>query len=961
MSIEHSATSLPFVFVDYGISPYDALAQDVVNRERPNPADLSQYLIWCESAGQTHTIKLSLINAAEAAGIKQLLLPTIVSLQDWLWQQAAPEGTVLSESAKQLLLVEAIRQSPTLFQLNNAWPLAKELVNLFNECSLAQVPLGNGEDNLRNILLSSYQYPTANIENISRESEIVYRLWLAYKDQIQANDWIDPVDHYCQCLIEHDFSIQNQTTFVVGKQRLHAAEAIFLHRIGQQNSVAIFATKVSEHRYGESHHPYVRYINSSNKTLSNEDSREQALDIIYDNTAHTHARAEKFSQTFQENIFTNWLSLYTCKSIDDHVTAVCLQVKQWLISDINNIGIISNDRSLIRRIRAVLEEQGIQATDLGGWTLSTTSAATSIEVLLDAIEHNFRKDLLLDLLSSPFLPENSDTESAYIQQVYAVKKFLKKHRSSPNDSLESLSALAAQMLEKNLIDHTELCHGLEKINTSCKKLHDYKNSGEYSLSQFSDKLINTLNNLGMHAVLENDIAGQQLLEVLSNHIQSIRHNTIRVNWREWRQWLRDIFEDNYFFPESVDKRVTLCGFEHIDSMRFDATIIAGVEENRLTNTKSQRTFFNEKVRHELHLPTTHEANAINFLRFRQIIQNSKHVLLSAEIEKHGEPQTLSSWVTLINVFSQHCYQNTLDDNQLSHLIQAYNTDKQNKLTSNREKTVPAQVNAPADLIPRRISATQYQSLIDCPYQYFAKYILNVRDMESTEEFEASDYGMLVHQCLNEFHFDDEHKSELTFNSQNRKALIEQLTQLSRSIFMHSAFPTTVKQGWLQRWLNNVPAYIDWSIERAKQWRSLRGESMIQTHLNDDFTLYGQIDRIDSDTQHLAVVDYKTSSVKPTKNKVINGELVQLPFYALLDDNITQAEYLSLGIQGEAKASAVVSEQELSELKEQHKPRLESLLNQLLNDATLRAQGNENSCRVCDYHGLCRKEHWSEND
>jgi len=266
--------------------------------------------------------------------------------------------------------------------------------------------------------------------------------------------------------------------------------------------------------------------------------------------------------------------------------------------------------------------------------------------------------------------------------------------------------------------------------------------------------------------------------------------------------------------------------------------------------------------------------------------------------------------------------------------------------------------APADMIPRRLSATQYQSLINCPFQYFAKYVLAIREYETADEFEASDYGTLVHQCLYEFHFHEKNKTSCGFNESNIAELNKQLKDISTSIFMHAAFPNTIKQGWLQRWLHNAPNYIQWSIERAKDWRTLRGESEIQTPLNDNFHLYGKIDRIDSNTQQFSVIDYKTGSTKPTKKNVLNGEIVQLPFYALLDEKITQAEYVTLGTQGEVKSTASLNEQEIELLKSEHKPRLENLFGSLLDDANLIAQGDDNACRICDYQGICRKQHWN---
>ena len=243
MSISDSAIHLPFVFVDYASSSLDALANDVIAVKKPNPADLSQSIIWCESRAQIHSIKLSLISAGQAAGIQHILLPTIVTLQDWVWQHASLELPIISETNKHLLLVEAIRQSPTLFQTNNAWPLAKELVTLFNECTLAQVPLHEGEQSLREALQSSYQFSATNTTNISRESEIVYRLWQAYREQLDARGWIDPVDYYSSWLMNTDIQFSFDTKhdyYLSGKHRLSTAEVKFLHQLSQTRPVSIY-------------------------------------------------------------------------------------------------------------------------------------------------------------------------------------------------------------------------------------------------------------------------------------------------------------------------------------------------------------------------------------------------------------------------------------------------------------------------------------------------------------------------------------------------------------------------------------------------------------------------------------------------------------------------------------------------------------------------------------------------
>lgn len=958
MSTSDSHAVLPFVFVDYATHPLDALAKDIIALEKSNPSDLSQITIWCESRAVIHTIKLRLLDAAQAANINGLLFPNITMLQDWIWQQQTPDQVLISETNKQLLLVEAIRHSPGLFQTNNAWPLAKELVSLFNECTLAQIPLSDGIEALREVLLKGYNFPQSAAENISRESEIVYQLWQAYREQIEARQWIDPIDYYCQCLVSYKNVTPEQHYYMVGKHRFCAAEALFFDSIAKQSNLSIYSPKVSSDQFGSHHHPHLRIVNQDSTLITVNNSREQLLDIVYDKKAHSYERIQQIKDTFPDNAFTKWLSMYTCSSVERHVKAICLQAKKWLLEDQHPIGIIVNDRLLARRIRAVLEGEGIKPTDMGGWTLSTTSAATSIEVLLDAVESSFKRDSLLDLLGTPFLPLNYKQNSSYRDQLYQIRKALKKHKNIPTDNLDTFINFITQYADAKECDCSDILAACNIIKETSTFIQKCSYQGEYELFKLSSGLLELLDSIGIQQCLLGDAAGKQLLNTLKNNINSTKDNSIKINWKEWRQWLRDLFENNYYIPEGTDDRITLCGLEHIDNLSFNSAIIAGVEENRLTSSKTHRTFFNEKVRYELHLSTTHESNAINFVRFRQLLQQCDRLLLSAETESRGEPQEICSWVKLIELFCEQAYSQSLHNTELDQLIAQHDQFKSHNENFTFDKTTRPNPIAPADSLPTRISATQYQSLIDCPYQYFAKYILGLRDQDSTDEFEASDFGKLVHRSLHEFHFSENNKTGSSFTTSNRTLLIEQLINTSSLLFKRAMFPSSVKEGWLQRWLTNVPAYIDWAVERSKDWSTLRGECTLEFKLDNGVTLYGQIDRLDSDTNSYAVVDYKTGSSKPSKKNVMNGETVQLPFYALLDERITQAEYLSLGSQGEAKSTALLKTEELEELKSDHLSRLQTLLIELNNGASLPAHGDNRACRICDYEGLCRKSHWT---
>ena len=59
--------------------------------------------------------------------------------------------------------------------------------------------------------------------------------------------------------------------------------------------------------------------------------------------------------------------------------------------------------------------------------------------------------------------------------------------------------------------------------------------------------------------------------------------------------------------------------------------------------------------------------------------------------------------------------------------------------------------APA-LLPRKLSASGYTSLVACPYQFFATRMLGLSGLEElSEQLEKRDYGDWLHQILHLYH------------------------------------------------------------------------------------------------------------------------------------------------------------------------------------------------------------------
>ena len=934
------STVLPFVFVDYTVEPAQALAKDLIKSDN---LATHQVTIWCESRAEIHAIRQRLIQYARSKPTRGFKLPAICTLQDWVWQQATPDHTIVNDTNKQLVLVNAIRQKSGIFKSNNYWTLASELIALFNECTLAQIPLEQGEAFFQTLLSNGYGL-TQQSQNISKESEIVYQLWLAYQEEISASDWIDPLAHYSQWLATQAHESAQGLFYVIGKHRIYSAEAIFFNRIS--HSLSIYYPYVDANNLATLSHPHLKVISPD------QGKSEYMIDIIFDKNIDTHEKTERLQAIPLSHSVLEQLEIFTTHSVENHVRAICLQAKQWLLQNKFPIGIVANDRLLIRRIRAVLEAEGIRANDLGGWAFSTTCAATSIETLLEAIENDFQKELLLDLISSPFMPQA--TNANYADQIYRFRQQLHQHRNLSSDNLNRLIDLAAG--SENSTE--ELIATLQTVKEGYEACIKPLRFGEHRLQNFTQALLTIIDKLGIKSCLQQDVAGEQLIETIESAMRSTRNNETQISWPEWRQWLKNLLEHNYFIPTDTDSRITLCGFEHTDNTDFSYVILAGVEENRLLSSAKNNTFFNEKVRYELNLHTSQQINAINFIRFRQLIEKSKHCLLTAETEMHGEPQELCSWVKLIELYSKQAYSHSLLTNNINHMLDQYQAYTDKQIDRHVDKATLPRPIAPAELVPLKISASQYQTLLNCAYQYLSNYILSLRDTDLSEDFDASDFGLLVHQSLERFHFDTNANEVIEFSSDNRNDLIDRLTQTSTLTFQQALFPNTVIQGWLQRWITNIPAYINWQIQRSETWTPKLGEHKYNRPLDNSVTLEGRIDRIDIQQQDHALIDYKSGGL-PSDKSVKAGEAVQLPFYALLDQKAIRAEYLELGKQGTVTSKAVLHADELNELKSKNAERLSSLIKKITDQRTLPAHGKDSDCKLCDYEGLCRKSHWCE--
>lgn len=442
--------------------------------------------------------------------------------------------------------------------------------------------------------------------------------------------------------------------------------------------------------------------------------------------------------------------------------------------------------------------------------------------------------------------------------------------------------------------------------------------------------------------------------------QALAGRSLKMRWREFRTWLGRTLERFNFLPVVPAATVQLLGLEQSALIHCDALIIAGATAQHLPGTGEASPFFNEAVRRELGLPGMQQRYATRFHHFRALLEAAPEVLITAHREEDSEPVLPSPWLEALQAFHRFAYGAVLDDDDLGALVD----EPAAQVLRGAGDPLPAAAARPAPaapaLLPDALSAKAYQALVDCPYQFFAARCLQLKAPDKVREaLEKSDYGQRIHQLLQAFHsgrpgYPPPFQQPIT--AANRAEAMARLEAISAAAFAKDLEDNFMHRGWLQRWRQVIPLYLDWQIARDAQWHVEATELDVKTPFAS-VTLSGRIDRLDRGADGGALVDYKTGAA-PKQDAVMEGEDVQLAFYALLAAEAPQRiEYLSLTA-SDFGSRAVVEGETLQTLIADNRARLDEIIAALKAGAALPAWGEDAVCRRCDASGICRREAWT---
>ena len=683
--------------------------------------------------------------------------------------------------------------------------------------------------------------------------------------------------------------------------------------------------------------------------------------------------------------YQDW-HLISARCFEELAWAATKSIENHLIAKKTNIALVAQDRLAARRVRALLARLGpaLNIRDETGWKIDTTRAAAAINSWLELIrapKEGPTASALLEFLQNPYLdiaaciekpPEVCIGLTAQLEDILIASQ-AKSGWETFYMAIERANAYAAmhgaapnEALLKLLQFVRERHYAWQELNLNC--------SNAYALLQIN------LQDTGMGKALEQDAAGKQLLEVMNTFdLRSSDYQNIAMRLPEWISLIKSMLEDASYEEDGKEAKANL-SILPLSSTRlrqFDAVVVVGCDEQQLPAFSEPPLFFSDALNRLLKTSTINAQYVQQARDLSQLLASCPSVdLLWQSKSKNGEPLRPSAWIQRLQT-------------QLPHWKAV--VAKPDSYGGKPRPLQKAVATIDPDLpLPLSMSPSAYKALRDCPYKYYVRSLLGLREAKEFEDgFDASLAGQSLHALLRNFYQalkTEEQKagSQIINNTQARRMWMErELSAISEKEFKRLIEGDSRVLGTLRDWQKQIPSFVAWQLQReAGGWRYHNAEQKVgfDLHFSDldgehrIIRIEGRADRFDVNIQSAGqseVIDYKNQSMTKIKKRAEHIlDDPQLLIYAraanedpasahLQGQQVNHAQWVSLklDIKRDKKLIRSLEVEGVPELMPIFDRQITEDMQNLWSRKEMTAFAPDGVCKYCEARGICRKGMW----
>ncbi len=619
------------------------------------------------------------------------------------------------------------------------------------------------------------------------------------------------------------------------------------------------------------------------------------------------------------------LKIIPCAQPEEEVRVISLLMREALENPQQHIALITPDEMLMAQVASHMKRYAITVDRLSADTLATTQTGSLWAALLAALDDPERQLPLRSLLHHPLLGVDvallQGLEKGWhgLNRTFAWQ--LPRHDASlkSHPQYEALAALVKQIgqLSKQTFSATgwvEQCRALLAAWV--------KDSGR------------------AHEAVETELAAVAYADGFGampiQDFVALLTDRLSAPWRD--------------AGLNTHPRIHLLTPVEARLQRFDRVIFANMVDDLWPGAERSNPWLNLAASNELGLPDV--AERISLMAHDLLMLGSHgEVFLTYPNRAGGSPTTRSRFIErLVTLLASHKIAEA--DITATHYVTWANALY---ASATYAPELPAQPMPEASQRPRRMQVTDIEKLFSDPFHIYAKYVLGLRKLDEIDASpEASDFGSLTHKAVEGLskHW-DAHNSPATENEladMAQRALRELSERPSIDIF------------WRARLVNGLRYVNMLEGQRRGALQQVQCEQQIEQSLplagNESVILYGRVDRIETRTSGITIIDHKTGK-PPTENEILDGRAPQLLAYSmLLGSSVEAVEYWALprlGSVGEV-THAAVTEENLATIEE----KLRTALMTMLNETTpFLARPNGGDDRFGGYYdGISRWDEWA---
>ena len=583
-------------------------------------------------------------------------------------------------------------------------------------------------------------------------------------------------------------------------------------------------------------------------------------------------------------------------SQEDELEYISNDIKKTLSKNRNaHIALINNDRYFSRRLRAILDRDKIKYNDFSGWLLSTSSLCCYIDSIFKyfVIKDNYIN--LQSIMSSPF----------FYLEINAIEKeeFLKRVLIEHNSNIEVSVSNFINNIESNRFSFFS---NIENTNDEVK----FKN--------FKDFLLKKIEICKSQKIILEDDAGKEFIQAL-NYLEKInKTKDIKLKLEKWYKILTNYLETKTF-KSLVDSNIDYTDIKHALLCHYDKIYVSSMSTKNfpkkiINNFNKKNTIYNE-----LSINSSLEPNEY-IEDFVSLSNNTSSLFISYSASNGKEIFIKSKFKIYLDYF--------LNDNLNLSLIEQKSIKK-------KRESVKFHLNEKF----LNISYRDVENFNYCLYCFYLRKNSPNLIFSSIEKNHFL-FGSFVHFVLENFF------KNININS-NKQELIDKLKSFSiagqKKFFSDESYPFEVNL-----WHKLLPKVIDFFYHDFSNKHNFVSEKIITKTLNNGINLNGRFDLKYSINDKKHIMDYKTGSFVPIKSSVINGEMLQLPFYTLLEPDVNTFEYLIINVSKNTINCTSFSYDQLSDARKIILATSEKISGYIKNKTIFTAEKTSCGCEICGF-------------